>query len=236
MVVPPRLANPDMTPTTPKAVRIWDLPTRLFHWALALTIVGSVVSAKIGGNAMVWHFRFGFLVLGLLSFRLVWGLIGGRWSRFTSFIYSPLTILRYLRGRTRPGELLDVGHNPLGSLSVFAVLAILAVQVSTGLVADDEIATVGPLNRFVSSATALLATSWHKTWGQWIVLALVATHIGAIVFYVVVKKHTLVRPMLHGDKLLAPTTPASIDTLRTRLLALVVALLSAALVALLMRL
>ena len=225
-----------MPPTPPKAVRIWDLPTRLFHWALALTIVGSVVSAKIGGNAMVWHFRFGFLVLGLLSFRLVWGLIGGRWSRFTSFIYSPLTILRYLRGRTRPGELLDVGHNPLGSLSVFAVLAILAVQVSTGLVADDEIATVGPLNRFVSSATALLATSWHKTWGQWIVLALVATHIGAIVFYVVVKKHTLVRPMLQGDKLLAPTTPASIDTLRTRLVALVVALLSAVLVAVLMRL
>ncbi len=225
-----------MTPTPPQAVRIWDLPTRLFHWALALTIVGSVVSAKIGGNAMIWHFRLGFVVLGLLVFRAVWGLIGGRWSRFASFIYSPLTILRYLRGRARPGELLDVGHNPLGSLSVFALLAFLAVQVSTGLVADDEIATVGPLNRFVSSATALLATGWHKTWGQWIVLTLVATHIGAIAFYVVVKKHTLVRPMIGGDKLLAPNTPASIDNLRTRLLALVVALVSAGLVAILMRL
>ena len=225
-----------MTPTPPQAVRIWDLPTRLFHWALALTIVGSVVSAKIGGNAMVWHMRLGFVVLGLLVFRAVWGLIGGRWSRFASFIYSPLTILRYLRGRARPGELLDVGHNPLGSLSVFALLAFLAVQVSTGLVADDEIATVGPLNRFVSSATALLATGWHKTWGQWILLTLVATHIGAIAFYVVVKKHTLVRPMIGGDKLLAPNTPASIDNLRTRLLALVVALVSAGLVAILMRL
>ena len=225
-----------MTPTPPQAVRIWDLPTRLFHWALALTIVGSVVSAKIGGNAMVWHMRLGFVVLGLLVFRAVWGLIGGRWSRFASFIYSPLTILRYLRGRARPGELLDVGHNPLGSLSVFALLAFLAVQVSTGLVADDEIATVGPLNRFVSSATALLATGWHKTWGQWILLTLVATHIGAIAFYVMVKKHTLVRPMIGGDKLLAPNTPASIDYLRTRLLALVVALVSAGLVAILMRL
>ncbi len=185
---------------------------------------------------MIWHFRLGFVVLGLLVFRAVWGLIGGRWSRFASFIYSPLTILRYLRGRARPGELLDVGHNPLGSLSVFALLAFLAVQVSTGLVADDEIATVGPLNRFVSSATALLATGWHKTWGQWIVLTLVATHIGAIAFYVVVKKHTLVRPMIGGDKLLAPSTPASIDNLRTRLLALVVALVSAGLVAILMRL
>jgi cytochrome b len=225
-----------MTPPPPRAVRIWDLPTRLFHWALALCMLGSIVSAKIGGNAMIWHFRLGFVVLGLLIFRLVWGLIGGRWSRFTSFIYSPLTILRYARGKARPGEMLDVGHNPLGSLSVFALLAVLAVQVSTGLVADDEIATVGPLNRFVSSATALLATGWHKSWGQWLILALVATHIGAIVFYVLVKKHTLVRPMLGGDKLLPAATPASRDDLRTRLVALLVALLSAALVAMLMRL
>jgi cytochrome b len=225
-----------MPAITPQAVRIWDLPTRIFHWVLALTIVGSVVSAKIGGNAMVWHFRLGFLVLGLLVFRAVWGLIGGRWSRFASFIYSPLTILRYLRGRTRPGELLDVGHNPLGSLSVFALLGFLALQVATGLVADDEIANVGPLNRFVSSASALLATGWHKTWGQWTLIALVATHIGAIVFYVVVKKQTLVRPMLDGDKLLNATTPASQDNLRTRLMALVLALLCAGVVAAVMRL
>ena len=201
-------------------VRVWDLPTRLFHWVLAVTIVGSVISAKIGGNAMVWHFRLGFVVFTLLVFRLLWGLLGGRWSRFASFLYAPGTVLRYLRGQTRADEHLDVGHNPLGSLSVFALLAVLALQVGTGLVADDEIATIGPLNRFVSSATGLAATAWHKQWGQWLVLALVALHVAAIVFYLLRQKINLVRPMLSGDKPLPAGTPASADGWSQRLLAL----------------
>jgi cytochrome b len=213
-------------PTPPPAahpVRVWDLPTRLFHWVLAATIVGSVVSAKIGGNAMVWHFRFGGAVLALLAFRLVWGLVGGRWSRFASFVYAPGTVLRYLRGQTRPGEHLDVGHNPLGSFSVFALLGVLAVQVGTGLVADDEIANVGPLNRFVSSALASSATGWHKNWGQYVLLGLVALHVAAIVYYAVAKRQNLVGPMLGGDKPLPAGTPASQDGLGSRLLALAVA-------------
>ncbi|MDO8419567.1 MAG: cytochrome b/b6 domain-containing protein [Rubrivivax sp.] len=201
-------------------VRVWDLPTRLFHWALALTIVGSVTSAKIGGDAMAWHFRFGFVVFTLLAFRLLWGLVGGHWSRFASFIYAPRTVLRYLRGQARPGEHLDVGHNPLGSLSVLALLAVLAVQVGTGLVADDEIANVGPLNRFVGSAIALGATSWHKQWGQGLILGLVALHIAAILFYLLRRKTNLVRPMVSGDKALPAATPASVDGLAQRLLAL----------------
>ncbi len=203
-----------------KPTRVWDLPTRLFHWLLALTLVGSVASAKIGGAAMVWHMRFGFVVFTLLVFRLLWGLVGGHWSRFASFIYAPGTVWRYLRGQARPGELLDVGHNPLGSLSVFALLAMLAVQVGTGLVADDEIANLGPLNRYVSSATALGATAWHKQWGQWLIVALVALHVGAIVFYLLRKKTNLVRPMVVGDKPLPAGTPASADGWPQRLLAL----------------
>ena len=158
-------------------VRVWDLPTRLFHVVLALAVIGAVVSAKIGGAAMVWHFRLGYLVFGLLVFRLLWGFLGGRWSRFASFLYSPAVTLRYLRGRATPADRLEVGHSPLGALSVFAVLAVLAVQVATGLVGDDEIANVGPLNRYVSGATGLAATAWHKQWGQWIILALVALHV-----------------------------------------------------------
>ena len=209
-----------MPDPAPQPVRVWDLPTRLFHWVLALTIAGSVLSAKIGGNAMVWHFRFGFVVLTLLAFRLLWGLVGGRWSRFASFFYAPGTVLRYLRGQTRPGEHHDVGHNPLGSLSVFALLAILAVQVGTGLVGDDEIANLGPLNRFVSTATALTATSWHKDWGSTLVYILVGLHVGAIVFYLWRKKVNLVRPMVLGDKALPAGTPASADGWPQRLLAL----------------
>jgi cytochrome b len=204
-------------------VRVWDLPTRLFHWLLAVAVVGSIVSAKIGGNAMQWHFRLGLLVLALLAFRLVWGVIGGRWSRFTSFLYAPATVLGYVRGaRPRDGQHLDVGHTPLGSISVFALLGILAAQVATGLVADDEIASVGPLNRFVSAALAKSATGWHTEGGQWVVLALIGLHVLAIGFYLVAKKTNLVRPMLLGDKRLPPATPASRDTAGTRLLALAV--------------
>ncbi|CAD5370157.1 Cytochrome B [Rubrivivax sp. A210] len=208
-------------------VRVWDLPTRLFHWVLALCIVASVVTAKIGGGAMDWHFRCGYVVLTLLAFRVVWGLVGGRWSRFASFIYAPATVLRYLRGQVKPGEHLDVGHNPLGSFSVFGLLAILALQVATGLVADDEIAYSGPLNRLVETATAEVATSWHKTWGQWIILGLVALHIAAIVYYLRRKRVNLVRPMVLGDKRLPPGTPASADGTPQRVLAVLIVALCA---------
>lgn len=217
-----------MTEPAQAPIRVWDLPTRLFHWTLAATVVGSVVSAKIGGNAMVWHFRLGFLVLTLIAFRLLWGVLGGRWSRFASFIYAPGTVLRYLRGQAQPGEHLDVGHNPLGSFSVFALLGFLALQVATGLVADDEIANLGPLNRFVSSATASQATSWHKEYGSWVLITLVVMHVLAILYHLFRKRQNLIRPMLLGDKHLPSTTPASTDALPQRFLALLLVLLCAA--------
>ena len=166
-----------------RPVRVWDWPTRLFHWALALCVVGAVLTAKVGGNAMEWHFRLGLAVLALLVFRLLWGVVGGRWSRFASFIYAPGKVLRYLRGDHRPGDHFEVGHSPLGAFSVFALITLLLVQVGTGLISDDEIATTGPLNRYVASATGIAATGWHKGYGQWILLGLVALHIVAIVVY-----------------------------------------------------
>ena len=211
------------------SVRVWDLPTRLFHWLLVLAVSGSVISAKIGGNAMAWHFRCGYLVLTLLVFRMLWGLVGGRWSRFTSFIYTPATVLRYVRGRAAAQERLDVGHSPTGAASVFALLGLLALQLGTGLVADDEIANQGPLNRFASSAAVLSATSWHKTWGQWLILALVVLHVAAILFYLLKKRINLVRPMFNGDKTLPPDTPASADGPRQRWLAAALLALGAAL-------
>lgn len=216
-----------MSPPTDKTVRVWDLPTRLFHWLLASAIVISVFSAKVGGNAMLWHLRCGFLVFTLLAFRLLWGVFGGHWSRFASFIHAPGTVWRYLRGTTRPDESLDVGHSPTGALSVFALLAVLALQVATGLVADDQIASVGPLNRYVSGATASRASAWHSRWGQWIVIGLVALHVAAIAWYQVGRKTDLVGPMLSGDKTLAADTPASDDGPRQRLLALTLVVLCA---------
>ena len=202
-------------------VRVWDLPTRLFHWVLAACVLCSIVSAKIGGNAMAWHFRFGYVVLTLLAFRLLWGFVGGRWSRFASFVYAPSTTLRYLHGESRDDEHHHVGHSPLGAFSVFGFLALLLLQVSTGLVADDEISNTGPLNKFVSGATSSLATNWHKNFGQWLIITLIVLHLAAIAYYWRRQRRNLVAPMLHGDKALAVAAPESADHGRTRLLALV---------------
>lgn len=202
-----------------RRVRVWDLPTRLFHWLLAACVIGSVVSAKIGGNAMVWHFRLGYAILALLAFRLLWGVVGGHWSRFARFVYSPATLLRYLRGQQRDGEHLDVGHSPTGALSVFALLGVIALQVATGLVADDEIASTGPLVPFVSGSTSSLATGWHKGWGQWLVIGLVVLHVAAIAVYLFKNQQNLVGPMLSGDKSLPEDVPASADGTGSRVLA-----------------
>jgi cytochrome b len=203
-------------------VRIWDLPTRLFHWLLAACVVASIVSAKIGGNAMVWHFRFGYVLLGLLSFRIIWGVIGGRWSRFRSFVKPPAEIVRHLRG----GAATPVaGHNPLGALSVLAMLGVLAAQAGSGLFADDEIANSGPLMPLVSGATSSLLTTWHKAYGQWIVIGLVVLHVCAVLWYLWPKRVNLVTPMITGDKHLPPDVPATADGWPQRAAALVVAAL-----------
>ncbi|OYU99677.1 MAG: cytochrome B [Burkholderiales bacterium PBB5] len=201
-------------------VRVWDLPTRAFHWLLTAAGVGLVITGHVGGNALVWHMRLGLFVLALLGFRLVWGVVGGRWSRWVSFIYSPGAVLRYLRGDHRPGDHFEVGHSPTGAGSVLALIAVLAVQVGTGLVADDEIATTGPLNRHVASATGQAATAWHTGWGQWLLVALVALHVAAIALYRR-RGHDLLTPMLTGDKALPATVPPATDSLATRGLALV---------------
>ncbi|MEF8756103.1 MAG: cytochrome b/b6 domain-containing protein [Accumulibacter sp.] len=179
-------------------IRVWDLPTRVFHWALVLLVVASFVSGKIGGNAMVWHGRFGLAILGLLSFRLLWGLIGSTYARFLSFLPTPNAILAYLRGQWR-----GLGHNPLGALSVFGLLGLLAFQVSSGLFANDDIAFRGPLYALVSSEFSERLTGWHKLSVNLLVL-LVLLHLAAIGFYAHAKKENLVRPMLTGWKEVAP--------------------------------
>ena len=206
-------------------VRVWDLPTRLFHWTLAVCVVGLVVTANMGGNWMNWHLRLGYAVLTLLLFRVVWGFVGGHWSRFGSFLFQPATLWRYLRGQGDTAH--SVGHSPLGALSVFALLAVLLLQVGTGLVSDDDIAFSGPLSRFVSGDTVAAATGYHKNIGKFIVMGLVALHLAAILFYKLARKQSLVRPMLAGDKRLnAPATNAR-DSAGTRLLALGVFLVCA---------
>jgi cytochrome b len=194
-------------------------------------VVFSIISAHVGGNAMAWHFRSGYVVFTLLAFRIVWGLVGGRWSRFATFAYSPGTVLRYLRGDSAAHEHHDVGHSPLGALSVFAMLALLAAQVGSGLFADDEIANTGPLIKFVAGSTSLALTRWHKLFGQWLIVTLLLLHVGTIVYYRLRQHRDLVGPMLDGDKRLPATVPAAADTAGSRGLALLLFAVCAGLVA-----
>ena len=211
-------------------VRVWDLPTRAFHWVLAACVLASIATAWTGGNAMVWHLRLGYAACTLLLFRLVWGFVGGHWSRFASFVYAPTTVWRYLRGASRPDEHHDVGHSPLGALSVFAVLGLLVLQVATGLFADDEISNTGPLSRFVSGATSLALTKWHKGYGQWLIVVLIALHVGAILYHLTAKRRNLIGPMLTGDKQLVALAPQSVDSVKSRALAAALLVVCAGLV------
>ncbi len=212
-----------------KPVRIWDLPTRLFHWLLALTVIGSVVSGQIGGNAMVWHIRLGLVVLALLAFRLVWGFAGGYWSRFAAFLYGPRSVAAYLRGESGPDGRFYIGHSPVGALSVWGLLGFLALQVATGLIADDEIATTGPLNRFVSNRIANLASTWHAQVGKRVLIVLAIAHVAAVLYYLWRKQRNLIAPMIHGDMPLPRGAVVSADGTLQRLAALLIAAAAAAL-------
>jgi cytochrome b len=177
-----------------KRILVWDLPTRLFHWLLVLCVCGSFVCAKIGGNAMVWHGRFGLAVVGLLVFRLVWGVVGSTYARFAQFVRGPTTILAYLRGQWH-GE----GHNPLGALSVLAMLGTLLLLVATGLFANDDIAFEGPLYALVGKELSDRVVGIHRLVEPLIIL-LVLAHVAAIIYYTRFRKETLVMPMITGRK------------------------------------
>lgn len=178
-------------------IRIWDLPLRLFHWVLALAVTGAMISGQIGGNLMIWHGRLGILIAGLLGFRLAWGLMGSTYARFSSFVRGPGAILAYLRGDWH-----GLGHNPLGALSVLAMLAALGLQTAGGLFGNDDIAFQGPLYALVSKDTSDWLSGLHRK-GFWLILLLVLTHLGAIVFYLRVRGDNLVRPMITGRKLVS---------------------------------
>ena len=213
----------------PRKIRVWDLPTRAFHWTLVALYVALVSTGWTGGEVMPWHARAGYAVATLLLFRVAWGFLGGHWSRFRSFVFDPDSVRDYLRGQGAPMH--SIGHNPLGALSVFALLLFLLLQVATGLFSENKADFAGPLNVLVSSAVAKAATWYHQRVGQWIVLALVLLHVGAILDYLLRRKLNLIKPMIDGDKTVGIPAPASRDTAGTRLLALAILATCAAAVA-----
>lgn len=188
-------------PDSSRHVKVWDLPLRLFHWALVLCVVGAIASAKLGdaiSGAMDWHPRFGLAALTLLLFRLIWGFVGGTHARFRNFVRGPSTIVDYLKGASNKSGII-VGHNPLGALSVLAMIGAILFQTISGLFITDEIFVEGPLFKHVSSELAHTLAGLHKGNAK-LIMALVALHLSALLFYRVVKRDKLVKPMITGCK------------------------------------
>ena len=185
-------------------VPVWDLPHRLFHWLLVAAVIASYITAKIGGALIDWHGRLGIFILGLLVFRVLWGFMGSTHSRFATFFPTLGRIKAYLQGHWH-----GLGHNPLGALSVFALLAAIAVQVGTGLFANDDIAFNGPLNSLVDKAYSDQLTGWH-TRTFYVLLGLVGLHLAALIYYRWVKKTNLITPMLTGKKELPASVAATL--------------------------
>ena len=186
-----------------KLIRVWDLPIRLFHWLLVACIVGSLICVNIGGNAIQWHAYFGYSILTLLIFRIIWGFIGSTHARFASFLPNREAITNYLQGKS-PRFL---GHNPIGALSVFALLLVLSVQAVTGLFVDAEIAFQGPLSKYLSESSVSFLSEMHES-NQVVIYTLIAIHIAAIWYYKKLKGEDLIRPMISGDKEIDPSEEA----------------------------
>ena len=204
-------------------IRIWDLPLRLFHVLLACSVTGAIIAVKLGDNWMEWHVRLGIISLALLTFRLVWGVVGSQYARFSQFVRSPRATLAYLR-QANPPTHKTAGHNPLGAWSVLAMLFLLSVQATTGLFTSDDVMTQGPLVSLVSETTGSLMTSIHE-FNAVPIYIILGLHLLAIVFYTL-KKHALIKPMIMGDvpaDQLPPATVAANDGVALRLFALVLA-------------
>jgi cytochrome b len=220
----------DQTPRPSLERRVWDLPVRLFHWSLALAVLGAWVTHELGTAYFVYHLWCGYAVLLLVGFRIVWGLIGTRHARFVNFLHGPAVTLRYALDLVRGRELPYAGHNPLGAWMVVVLLLALLAQAILGLFGNDEILNFGPLYGYISNELSLKLTSVHRQLFDWI-LAAVALHIAAVAFHRFARSENLVRAMFSGRKPAEAVRPEEEIQSSRVVLAIVVALALAALIA-----
>ena len=188
-------------------IKVWDAPTRLFHWLLVLLMGFMWYSATQGGDMLVWHLRGGLLMLALVVFRLCWGIWGSDTAKFSRFVRPFSEIRRYTQGQMSEDEL--VGHNPLGALMVIALIAAVLLQATTGLFAADEntFTDSGYLNHLVSSDTGSLMRKIHVNFFN-LLAALAGLHIVTVLAYKFLKKKDLIRPMISGYKYIEGQTVA----------------------------
>lgn len=199
------MAEPSAAPRA-RTIEVWDLPVRLFHWALVLLLVSQIVTASIGGNAMEYHKLGGYSILTLVLFRILWGFVGGHHARFADFVRGPRAAIAYARELLRGRHRAYLGHNPLGAWSVLLMLLSLLVQTVSGLFADDEIMTTGPLEKYVSDDTSSLLTAIHEI-NAGVLVVLILVHVVAVIYYLLRWKDNLTGPMITGKKLWAGEAP-----------------------------
>lgn len=204
--------------------RVWDLPTRGFHWLLVVLIAAQFASGEFHLLSLRWHFWLGYATLVLLIFRMLWGLIGSQTSRFSDFVRSPTAVARYLIASARGREPHSIGHNPIGGWSVLALLASSLLQALSGLCTSDDIDEAGPLAEHVSAIWVARLSAIHG-WNRYVLLALIGGHVVAVLLHYLRHKDDLVTPMFHGDKLLERDPALRFVGARRALIALAISVL-----------
>jgi cytochrome b len=183
---------------------VWDLPTRLFHWLLVLSLLTQWITAEVGGEYMEWHFLSGYFTLGLILFRLIWGFCGTKYARFSNFIVAPSLMIRYTKQfltKTNPSF---TGHNPLGGLFVPSILMLVGLQAFSGLFISDDVLYSGPYNSMASDSVLVRAEWLHHNIFD-VIIGIAAVHILAVLWYQFGLKRELIGAMFHGKKSLVKT-------------------------------
>jgi cytochrome b len=181
------------------AIKVWDLPVRVFHWLIVVLLVFQVVTGKIGGDLMPYHAACGYAILATVIFRILWGITGSTHARWASFVTGPMATFRFARRLFSRQAVPQVGHNPLGGWMVVALVLSLGLQGASGLFANDGAEAMGPLAPLVSIETSNLLTEFHR-WNLKLLILLSAVHVAAVLFHLIFKKEELTGPMFTGVK------------------------------------
>lgn len=182
-----------------KALKIWDLPVRFFHWSLVSLFVAAYITNALGTNYFTYHLWCGYAIIVLVSFRIIWGLVGTYHARFSNFVRNPITTAKYAISVFKKTDKHYLGHNPLGAIMVVLLLLVILIQAITGLFTNDEIFNTGPLYAYISDEFSLKLTSLHRQLFYWI-LGAVLLHIAAVLIHVFFKHDNIIKAMFTGKK------------------------------------
>ncbi len=174
-----------MQPAAQPPVRVWDPLVRIGHWSLVASVAAAWFTREGGG---IWHEWIGYAALAIVAVRVVWGLAGPHYARFTQFVRSPPATLRYASQVVKGSEPRHLGHNPLGGWSIVLLLAaVTLVSLSGWLYTTDKYWGVEWVGELHEALTHVL-------------LVLVALHVGGVALASYRHRENLVAAMLHGRK------------------------------------